>query len=346
MGPMESDHVAIIAADLDAGCRVLETRLGVRLHAGGQHQEYATHNRLLGLGPDTYLEVIAPRSFGCRHRPVRGWFGLDHPPQGPVVGNWIVRVLNLDAALADAPPASGRAVALSRGDLSWRIAVPDDGTLPLRGGWPSLLEWGQGCHPARRLPDDGVCLTQITVHHPQADWLRQRLSNVVTGVPLTSCAGRGTRDWRDAPEAGRPRPLVTLKCVPPTVFRLTDSTAQSSVRPMSIWTRIGDALSALSAGESLSVVFDKLRTRPERTVAFTIAVIALGAKMAKADGHVTRDEVSAFREVFVISKNDETQAARVFNLARQDSAGYEQYAQRIGAMFRQPDGENAALRPA
>lgn len=108
---------------------------------------------------------------------------------------------------------------------------------------------------------------------------------------------------------------------------------------MSIWTRIGDALSALSAGESLSVVFDKLRTRPERTVAFTIAVIALGAKMAKADGHVTRDEVSAFREVFVISKDDETQAARVFNLARQDSAGYEQYAQRIGAMFRQPDGE-------
>lgn len=127
MGPMEFDHVAIIAADLDVGCRVLETRLGVRLHAGGQHQQYATHNRLLGLGPDTYLEVIAPDpSVPAPSHP--RWFGLDHPPQGPVVGNWIVRVPDLDAALADAPPAAGRAVALSRGDLNWRIAVPDDRT--------------------------------------------------------------------------------------------------------------------------------------------------------------------------------------------------------------------------
>jgi DnaJ like chaperone protein len=64
---------------------------------------------------------------------------------------------------------------------------------------------------------------------------------------------------------------------------------------MSIWTRITDALSALTAGESLSDVFANLRTPPERSVAFAIAVIALGAKMAKADGQVTRDEVAAFR---------------------------------------------------
>ena len=67
---------------------------------------------------------------------------------------------------------------------------------------------------------------------------------------------------------------------------------------MSIWTRITEALSALTAGEGLSAVFDRLRSPPERSVAFTIAVIALGAKMAKADGLVTRDEVTAFREVF------------------------------------------------
>lgn len=53
---------------------------------------------------------------------------------------------------------------------------------------------------------------------------------------------------------------------------------------MSIWTRISDALSALAQGESLTEVFEKLRTPPERSVAFAIAVIALGAKMAKADG--------------------------------------------------------------
>lgn len=102
---------------------------------------------------------------------------------------------------------------------------------------------------------------------------------------------------------------------------------------MSIWTRINDALQALARGESLSEVFERLRTPPERSVAFTIAVIALGAKMAKADGLVTRDEVTAFREVFHIRPADEAGAARVFNLARQDAAGFEEYAQRIRGLF-------------
>lgn len=102
---------------------------------------------------------------------------------------------------------------------------------------------------------------------------------------------------------------------------------------MSIWTRITDALSALAAGEGLAAVFDKLRAPPERSIAFTIAVVSLGAKMAKADGLVTRDEVTAFREVFHIAREDEAGAARVFNLARQDVAGFEDYAQRIKGMF-------------
>lgn len=102
---------------------------------------------------------------------------------------------------------------------------------------------------------------------------------------------------------------------------------------MSIWTRIADALSTLAKGEGLAAVFDQLRTPPERSVAFTIAVIALGAKMAKADGLVTRDEVAAFREVFHIAQEDEAQAARVFDLARKDVAGFETYAQSIARMF-------------
>lgn len=102
---------------------------------------------------------------------------------------------------------------------------------------------------------------------------------------------------------------------------------------MSIWTRISAALAALAAGEPLSEVFERLRTPPEKSVAFAIAVIALGAKLAKADGEVTRDEVRAFREVFVIPEAEEANAARVFNLARQDVAGFDVYARRIAALF-------------
>jgi DnaJ like chaperone protein len=106
---------------------------------------------------------------------------------------------------------------------------------------------------------------------------------------------------------------------------------------MSIWTRINDALAALAAGEGLSAIFERLRgsgmATPERSVGFTIAVIALGAKMAKADGQVTRNEVTAFRRLFAIAPEEETNAARVFNLARQDVAGFDAYARKIAAMF-------------
>jgi len=106
-------------------------------------------------------------------------------------------------------------------------------------------------------------------------------------------------------------------------------------KPVSLWTRISEALAALARGEGLSVVFDRLRAPPERSVAFTIAVIALGAKMAKADGQVTRDEVTAFRRVFQIPPGEEDNAARVFNLARTDVAGFDAYARKIAAMFGQ-----------
>jgi DnaJ like chaperone protein len=110
---------------------------------------------------------------------------------------------------------------------------------------------------------------------------------------------------------------------------------------MSIWTRIAEALSALAKGEPLSVVFDRLRTAPEpqQSLGFTIAVLALGAKMAKADGTVTRDEVTAFRRIFTIPDGEEAHAAQVFNLARQDVAGFDAYARKIARLFN-PEGKS------
>lgn len=102
---------------------------------------------------------------------------------------------------------------------------------------------------------------------------------------------------------------------------------------MSIWSRISDVLSAVKSGDALSTILERLQTPPEKSVAFTIAVIGLGAKMAKADGLVTKDEITAFRHVFHIPNSDAAQAAKVYNLARQDVAGYEAYAAQIAKMF-------------
>jgi DnaJ like chaperone protein len=72
---------------------------------------------------------------------------------------------------------------------------------------------------------------------------------------------------------------------------------------------------------------------PRRRIAFTIAVIALGAKMARADGAVTGDEVAAFREVFQVPRGEEDHVRLVFDLARKSTAGFESYARQIGRLF-------------
>ena len=74
-------------------------------------------------------------------------------------------------------------------------------------------------------------------------------------------------------------------------------------------------------------------------VIFTIAIIALGAKMAKADGVVTRDEEEAFKRIFRVPPSEEANVRRIFNLARQDTAGFEAYALQIARLFR----ENPAI---
>ena len=104
---------------------------------------------------------------------------------------------------------------------------------------------------------------------------------------------------------------------------------------MSIWTRIAEALSSIgeSVGAFLQSIVNRNPTPPEKSVAFTIGMIGLGAKMAKADGVVTEDEIRAFKQVFHIPEGELATVARVFNLAKQDVAGYETYARQIAKLF-------------
>jgi DnaJ like chaperone protein len=104
---------------------------------------------------------------------------------------------------------------------------------------------------------------------------------------------------------------------------------------MSIWTRIAEALASIgdSVGAFLQAIAARNPTPPEKSVAFTIGMIGLGAKMAKADGVVTEDEIKAFKQVFHIPDGELAAVARVFNLAKQDVAGYETYAKQIAKLF-------------
>jgi len=116
---------------------------------------------------------------------------------------------------------------------------------------------------------------------------------------------------------------------------------------MNIWGKIfggaagfalGGPLGALAGAVSGHVIDRLRRTRADRddatkSVAFTIGVIALGAKMAKADGQVTQDEIAAFRQVFQVPPEEEKNVTRVFDRARKDTRGFELYARQISGMF-------------
>jgi DnaJ like chaperone protein len=109
---------------------------------------------------------------------------------------------------------------------------------------------------------------------------------------------------------------------------------------MSIWDRIGELIQRVSSGvrsgagdlaEAVRTVFSgdpELR----RKVAFSVAMIALSAKMAKADGVVTQDEVRAFQEIFVVPEEETRNVTRLYEIAQADIAGFEVYAERMASL--------------
>lgn len=106
---------------------------------------------------------------------------------------------------------------------------------------------------------------------------------------------------------------------------------------MPVWKRIAD-IGQLIAQTGASLV-DWLLTpflgdvAHRRAVGFTIAIIALSAKMARADGVVTAEEERAFWRLFDVPAGEEANVERLFRLAQQDVAGYEAYARRIADLF-------------
>ena len=167
------DHLAVSALTLDEGVATVEAALGVPLAGGGKHAHMSTHNRLLSLG-ELYLEVIATDPTAPAPAWPR-WFDLDHFTGPPRLTNWIAACDDLEAELALSPRGTGTPVALSRGDLRWRMAVPQNGRLPYDGCFPALIAWQGPLHPAALLPDQGVRLKQLEIAHPDAEALTDQL---------------------------------------------------------------------------------------------------------------------------------------------------------------------------
>ncbi len=171
---LELDHLAIAATTLEEGCDWVAERLGAAPGPGGRHAFFGTHNRLLGLEHGLYLEVIAiDPDAPPPDRP--RWFDLDRMTGPPRVSNWICRTQDLEGAQA-ALPGIGPQVALERGDLRWRMAVPENGQLPFDGCHAAVIQWDSDLHPAAAIPATGITLRRLIVTHPDAQALEARMA--------------------------------------------------------------------------------------------------------------------------------------------------------------------------
>ena len=108
---------------------------------------------------------------------------------------------------------------------------------------------------------------------------------------------------------------------------------------MRIWDKLVDGASRLGIGGPIGALLGTT-SAPEdgthpglRQIAFTIGVIALGAKIAGVDGEVTRDEVEAFQSFFQVPAGEEKNVERFFNLAKRDAGGFEPYARQVATLF-------------
>jgi hypothetical protein len=182
------DHITITSPSLEAGSRLVFERLGVMPQAGGEHPRMGTHNMLLRLGNAMFLEVIAVNPAAAKPQRPR-WFELDRQPTaGPGLACWVARTDDIRKSLSGTTEPLGIIEPMTRGPLEWLITIPEDGSLPLSGTAPALIEWHTKSHPALSLEDRGCRLIALELMHPEPDRLStlvSELSIAEPGVSLT-----------------------------------------------------------------------------------------------------------------------------------------------------------------
>jgi hypothetical protein len=179
------DHIIYAHPDLDAAVSAIEDRFGVRAAGGGQHPGRGTHNKVLGLGPQTYLEIIAPdptQSEPSEPRP----YGVEGITRGQLVG-WALACEDIEKAVARArsrgfdpgEAVDGQRVSPTGTLLQWRVSR----NAQTGGLVPFLINWGETSHPAVDAAP-GLVLLSVHLEHPEPGLLTTALEAVGADVDV------------------------------------------------------------------------------------------------------------------------------------------------------------------
>lgn len=185
------DHLVWATPELNRGIDQIENLLDVRPTFGGRHVGRGTHNALIALGPDAYLEIIAPDPEQPDPRTPRA-FGLDDVTEPRLVA-WAAKTADVERVRADAETNGIRLGRVQDGGrqrpdgvmLSWRYTDP--ATIVADGLVPFFIDWGQSPNPAATAPQ-GARLVELRAEHPSAAAVRSQLESI--GIQLRVTSGR------------------------------------------------------------------------------------------------------------------------------------------------------------
>ena len=210
------DHLVVGAASLTQGGDYLRELLGVEIPAGGVHRSMGTHNRLMQLGDDSYLELIAIDPAGTVPAQPR-WFGLDQGlvraalAERPRLLAWVINTPDLVKLAAATDFDIGTPTALSRDGLEWKIALTEDGRLLGGGMLPYCIQWISEPHPSRTMADCGCRLLRLSVRHNRPRWVAARLATLGASQLVDIEQIGDTESPRLVAEIDSPNGLVRLE---------------------------------------------------------------------------------------------------------------------------------------
>jgi hypothetical protein len=193
------DHLTVIAPTLDEGVAHVRRCLDLDVPFGQRHGYMGTHNHLLQLGGSVYLEIVALAPDGVPPGRPR-WFGLDDQRQvradwdaGRRLRGWVARTDAIDAVLAGRAGIFGRKVSLPWSEPSFEFAIPDDGTLPLDGAAPSLIDRRGKPRSMAAMADLGARLRTFALEHPDPAAVSDLYRDLGIDRPPTVAPGRTLR---------------------------------------------------------------------------------------------------------------------------------------------------------
>ena len=193
------DHLVIPAPTLEEGVAHVRETLGVDPPVGGKHPTMGTHNRVLRLGGDVYLEIIAvdpdappregPRWFGLhdQDRTMRLW------NEGRRLAYWVASTGPMEAVLKGRETLFGTPSEHYRGGSRWRFGLKPDGLPAMNGALPYLIERPEGTVRTSAMPDLDCRLTRLIIEHPEADKARATLASLTLMGPVELREGQKSK---------------------------------------------------------------------------------------------------------------------------------------------------------